>query len=61
MALKIEWSPEAKAVVRALDKTTAMFVFDGLLRYERTGNGDVKSLHGLMQGRLRLVRFLLVR
>ena len=25
MALKIEWSPEAKADVRALDKTTAMF------------------------------------
>ena len=54
MALKIEWSPEAKADVRALDKTTAMFVFDGLLRYVRTGNGDVKSLHGSMQGRLRL-------
>ena len=54
MALKIEWSLEAKADVRALDKTTAMFVFDGLLRYVRTGNGDVKSLHGSMQSRLRL-------
>ena len=54
MGLKIEGSPKAKANVRALDKITATFVFDGLLRHVRTGNGDVKSLHGSMQGRLRL-------
>ena len=35
MAIKIDWSEEARAVIRLLDRTTAMFIFDGLLRYVR--------------------------
>ena len=54
MALKIDWSDDARADIRALDRTTAMFVFDGVLRYATSGHGDVISLHGAMQGRLRL-------
>jgi mRNA-degrading endonuclease RelE of RelBE toxin-antitoxin system len=54
MALKIDWSDEARDDIRALDRVSAMFVFDGLLRYVQTGHGDVKALHGEFEGRLRL-------
>ena len=54
MAIKIDWSDEARVNIRALDGTTAMFVFDGLLRYAQTGHGDVKALQGEFAGRLRL-------
>ena len=53
MAIKIDWSDEARADIRALDRATAMFVFEGLLRYAQTGHGDVKALQGEFQGRLR--------
>ena len=54
MAIKIDWSEDARADIRALDRTTATFIFDGLLRYVQTGNGDVKALQGEFEGRLRL-------
>jgi mRNA-degrading endonuclease RelE of RelBE toxin-antitoxin system len=54
VAIKIEWSEEARADVRGLDRSAAMFVFDGLLRYAETGHGDVKTLQGEFAGRLRL-------
>ncbi len=54
MALKIDWSEDARGDIRALDRTTAMFIFDGLLRYVQTGRGDVKALQGEFEGRLRL-------
>lgn len=54
MARKIEWSEEARADVRSLDRPTAMRIFDGLYRYVQTGQGDVKALQGQYLGRLRL-------
>lgn len=54
MAIRIEWSDEARADIRTLDRATAMLIFDGLLRFARTGHGDVKSLQGDFTGRLRL-------
>jgi mRNA-degrading endonuclease RelE of RelBE toxin-antitoxin system len=54
MAIEIDWSEEARADIRALDRSTAMFIFDGLLRYAQTGHGDVKALQGEFEGRLRL-------
>lgn len=54
MAIKIDWSEDARADIRALDRTTAMFIFDGLLRYIQTGHGDVRALQGEFEGRLRL-------
>jgi mRNA interferase RelE/StbE len=51
---RIEWLSEAKADVRALDRPTAMRLFDGILRFARTGSGDVKALRGDMAGALRL-------
>jgi mRNA-degrading endonuclease RelE of RelBE toxin-antitoxin system len=54
VAFRIEWSEEARADVRGLDKPTAMRIFDGVLRLARTGEGDVTELHGNLAGRLRL-------
>ncbi len=54
MAIKIDWSEDARADIRAFDQTTAMFIFDGLLRYVQTGHGDLKALQGEFEGRLRL-------
>jgi mRNA-degrading endonuclease RelE of RelBE toxin-antitoxin system len=54
VALKIDWSDEARADIRRLDRPTAMRVFEGILRFARTGQGDLKRLHGDLSGRLRL-------
>lgn len=51
---RIEWLDEAKADVRALDRPTAMRIFDGVLHFARTGSGDVNTLHGDMAGAFRL-------
>jgi mRNA-degrading endonuclease RelE of RelBE toxin-antitoxin system len=51
---QIEWLDEAKADVRALDQPTAMPLFEGILRFARTGSGDVNALHGHMAGAFRL-------
>ena len=50
----IEWLDEAKADVRALDRSTAMRLFEGTLHFARTGSGDVNALHGDMAGAFRL-------
>ncbi len=51
---RIEWLDEAKADVRALDRPTAMHLFEGVLRFARTGAGDVNTLRGDMAGAFRL-------
>ena len=51
---QIEWLEEAKADVRALDRPTAMRIFEGVLRLARSGIGDVTTLQGDMAGSLRL-------
>jgi mRNA interferase RelE/StbE len=50
----IEWLDEAKADVRALDRPTAMRLFEGTLHFARTGSGNVNALHGDMAGAFRL-------
>jgi hypothetical protein len=40
----IEWLDEAKADVRALDRPTAMLLFEGMLHFARTGSGDINAL-----------------
>ena len=54
MALNIEWSEGARADVRRLDKPAAERVFDTLLRFARSGEGDIKQLKGSLAGKLRL-------
>jgi len=51
---RIEWLDEAAADVRAIDRETAMRLFEGVLRFSRTGSGDVNTLHGEMAGAFRL-------
>jgi mRNA-degrading endonuclease RelE of RelBE toxin-antitoxin system len=51
---RIEWLDEAKADVRAVDHATAMRLFEGILRFARTGSGDVNALHGDLAGAFRL-------
>jgi mRNA-degrading endonuclease RelE of RelBE toxin-antitoxin system len=51
---RIEWLDEAKDDVRALDRSTAMNIFDGVLHFARTGGGKVMPLHGDMTGSFRL-------
>ena len=44
MALNIEWSEEARADIRRLDKPTARRIFDAVFHFVRTGQGDLKQL-----------------
>ena len=53
-ACKVEWLEEAKEDIRALDRSTAMRVFDAVLHFTRTGAGNVTALHGDMAGAARL-------
>ena len=41
---QIAWLDEAKADVRALDRPTAMRIFEGILRFARSGVGNVVAL-----------------
>ena len=50
----IEWLDEAADDVRAIDRSTAMHLFEGILRFSRTGAGDVNTLQGDMSGSFRL-------
>jgi mRNA-degrading endonuclease RelE of RelBE toxin-antitoxin system len=54
MAIFIDWTDEARADIRALDRPTAMRIFEGVHRYMLTGEGDVKTLQGKHAGKLRL-------
>ena len=54
MRRRIEWTAEAQADVRALDRETALRIFDGLYRYAVSGEGDVKALQGKHTSKLRL-------
>lgn len=51
---RIVWLDEAKADIRKLDRPTAMRIFDVVLRFARTGAGDVTTLHGDLAGAFRL-------
>jgi len=50
----IEWSDEARGDIRRLDRSTAMRIFEGVLRFARSGHGDVAALHGDLAGAMRL-------
>jgi mRNA-degrading endonuclease RelE of RelBE toxin-antitoxin system len=56
MAKSIIWSDEARADVRAIDRSIALGLLEGLARFAFTESGDVKQLHGYdpPQFRLRL-------
>ena len=51
---RIEWLEEARADVRVLDQPTAMRMFEGILRFARSGSGDLAALQGDLAGLFRL-------
>jgi mRNA interferase RelE/StbE len=51
---RIEWLDEARRDIRALDRPTAMRIFESILRFARTGSGDVLALQGDFSGAFRL-------
>jgi mRNA interferase RelE/StbE len=52
-APRIDWSEDARADVRRIDRITAMRIFTAIQRFAETGEGDVKQLKG-EPGELRL-------
>src|SRR5580700_7709307 len=50
---KIDWSEDARADVRRIDRKMAMRIFTAIRRLAETGEGDVKELKG-ESGELRL-------
>jgi mRNA-degrading endonuclease RelE of RelBE toxin-antitoxin system len=51
---RIDWLDAARADIRAIDRAIAMQLFEGILRFARTGAGDIKNLHGDLAGASRL-------
>lgn len=51
---RIEWLDDARSDIRALEREIAMRVFDSVLQFSRTGNGNVAALHGELSGAARL-------
>jgi hypothetical protein len=54
MAKKIVWSDEARADMRAIDRSTALGLLNGLARFAFTESGDVKQLEGYDPAQFRL-------
>jgi mRNA interferase RelE/StbE len=51
---RIDWDEKAQADIRAIDRSVAMRLFEGVFRFAQTGTGDVKILHGGEAGASRL-------
>jgi mRNA-degrading endonuclease RelE of RelBE toxin-antitoxin system len=43
---RIEWTEQAEADIRKLDKLTALRVLHALHRFAESGDGDIKALQG---------------
>jgi mRNA-degrading endonuclease RelE of RelBE toxin-antitoxin system len=63
MALRVIWSPEARADVRAIDRETALRLLKALGRFLKSEAGNVKQLEGydsplfrLRRGAIEIVR-----
>jgi mRNA-degrading endonuclease RelE of RelBE toxin-antitoxin system len=54
VAKKIAWTARAKAEVRAIDPKPAMRLLEGLARFLRTDEGDVKRLEDVHPPEFRL-------
>jgi plasmid stabilization system protein ParE len=54
MRKRIEWTPQARADVRRIDRQTALELLEGLADYILTGYGDVDRLTDVEPVELRL-------
>ena len=52
--MRFSFTPEAKAHLRAIDRTAALRILETIARYGATGTGDVEPMHGEWQGSFRL-------
>ncbi|MBI5281705.1 MAG: type II toxin-antitoxin system RelE/ParE family toxin [Candidatus Solibacter usitatus] len=48
------WTPQARADLRRLDRRQAHRILVTLASYLATGAGDTESLHGALEGQVRL-------
>lgn len=51
---RIVWTERARSDVRRLDRSIAMQIFYALNRFAKFGEGDVKTLQGRDENRLRV-------
>jgi mRNA interferase RelE/StbE len=56
---RIVWTDPAKSDVRKLSKPVAMHIFSALLRFAHSGVGNVKTLQGREELRLRIADYRL--
>jgi mRNA interferase RelE/StbE len=54
MPKQIEWTPQARADVRRIDRPTALSLLEDLADYVVNGHGDVERLQGVDPPDLRL-------
>jgi mRNA-degrading endonuclease RelE of RelBE toxin-antitoxin system len=54
MHTRIEWTPQARADVRRIDRRSALSLLEGLADYVLTGHGDVERLTDVEPVELRL-------
>ena len=54
MAKAIDWTPQARADVRGIDRKTALNLLEALADYVINGHGDVERLQGVEPPELRL-------
>jgi len=54
MRKQIDWTPQARADVRRIDRETALGLLEGLADYVLTGHGDVERLTDVEPTELRL-------
>lgn len=54
MAKAIEWTPQARADVRRIERKTALSLLEALADYVINGHGDVERLQGVDPPELRL-------
>jgi mRNA interferase RelE/StbE len=57
---RIVWTALARTDVRRLDKPTAMRILAALHRFADSGEGNVKSLQGIKELRLRIGDYRLI-
>jgi len=54
MPKQVEWTPQARADVRRIDRQVALSLLEGLADYLLTGYGDVERVQGVEPLELRL-------
>jgi mRNA-degrading endonuclease RelE of RelBE toxin-antitoxin system len=54
MPMTVEWTDQAKSDLRAIDRSTALYILQSLARYLATREGDVKRLQDVEPPELRL-------